>query len=187
MQHYIRTVTEEKETEKDIFYLTTNSDAWKISHPHEKIGTFQFSSSVHFPPPRLMPVNRSLLLFFPQHPKSCQNTLHEHDITFQVLTVITEKKEYKKSHRFFFKLRSINSYAFALFKSPQQIQLFLPRDSSFECCFPPPIIKNVAPICSFTLKGIPEVHDWNFLCSVNGTTIVVAMKITLTANKLTKS
>lgn len=135
-------------------------------------------------PPRLMPVNRSLLLFFPQHPKSCQDTLHEHDITFPVLTVITEKNKYKKVT-----VLTINSYAFALFKSPQQIQLFLPRDSSFECCFSPlpPIIKNVAPICSFTLKGIPEVHDWSFLCSVNGTTIVVAMKITLTGNKLTKS
>lgn len=79
-----------------LFFISTNSDAWKISHPHEKIATFQFSSSVHFPPTFEACQSNLTALFFPQHPKSCQNTLHEHDITFQVLTVITEKNKCKK-------------------------------------------------------------------------------------------
>lgn len=136
MQHYIRTVTGQTIIlqEKDILISQLILMLGKFHIHKKKNGRFQFSSSVNFFP-TFDSCQSKLTALFSHHPKSCQN-IHEHDITFQVLTVITEKNKYKKvTVFFFFKLWSIKSYAFALFKFPQQIQLFLPRDSSFECFF----------------------------------------------------
>lgn len=80
--------------------LLKSSGTYNIYFYTKQIGRFQFSSSVNFPP-TFDACQSKLTALFSHHPKSCQN-IHEHDITFQVLTVITEKNKYKKVKVFFF-------------------------------------------------------------------------------------
>lgn len=96
MQHYIRTVTGQTIIlqEKDILISQLILMLGKFHIHKKKNGRFQFSSSVNFAP-TFDACQSKLTALFSHHPKSCQN-IHEHDITFQVLTVITEKNKYKK-------------------------------------------------------------------------------------------